>query len=72
MTVTMVTVGYGDMSPTSTNPYEIILSIITMLIACGVFVNFNNFLKINIFDKIYKSKPPQKPTFCHVIIDNME
>lgn len=37
MTVTMVTVGFGDISPV--NDGEILLCIITMLIACGVFVN---------------------------------
>lgn len=38
MTVTMVTVGYGDMGPNLTNNLEIVMCIITMLIACGVFV----------------------------------
>lgn len=32
----MVTVGFGDISPV--NDREILLCIITMLIACGVFV----------------------------------
>lgn len=39
MTVTMVTVGFGEITPTSTNSLEILLCIFTMLIACGVFVN---------------------------------
>lgn len=34
-TVTMITVGYGDISPKNTN--EMIISVLTMLIACGVF-----------------------------------
>ena len=35
MTVTMVTVGYGDITPV--NKYERSFSILTMLIACGIF-----------------------------------
>lgn len=35
MTVIMITVGFGDISPT--NELEIFLCIISMLIACGVF-----------------------------------
>ena len=31
----MVTVGYGDILPV--NPYEMILCVFTMMIACGVF-----------------------------------
>lgn len=34
-TVTMITVGYGDILPR--NEVEMILSVITMMIACGVF-----------------------------------
>ena len=34
-TMTMSTVGYGDISPT--NPAEYILSIFTMLFASGIF-----------------------------------
>lgn len=34
----MITVGFGEISPTSTNSGEIFLCIFTMLIACGVFV----------------------------------
>jgi hypothetical protein len=35
MTVTMVTVGYGEITPT--NNLETIVNIISMVIACGVF-----------------------------------
>lgn len=35
MTVTMVTVGYGDITPVNSNEY--LLSILTMVIACGMF-----------------------------------
>ncbi len=35
MTVTMCTVGYGDILPV--NSYEQLLSIFTIMIACGVF-----------------------------------
>lgn len=35
MTVIMITVGFGDISPI--NEFEIFLCIIAMLIACGVF-----------------------------------
>jgi hypothetical protein len=35
MTVTMVTVGYGDIAPT--NNIETIVNIIITLISCGVF-----------------------------------
>ena len=35
MTVTMVTVGYGDITPV--NIYERYFAILTMLIACGIF-----------------------------------
>lgn len=34
-TVTMITVGYGDITPT--NSLEYLLSILTMIIACGMF-----------------------------------
>ncbi|EAS07057.2 cyclic nucleotide-binding domain protein (macronuclear) [Tetrahymena thermophila SB210] len=34
-TVTMITVGYGDYTPS--NPTEMVISIITMLLSCGVF-----------------------------------
>lgn len=47
MTVTMVTVGFGEISPTSTNSGEVILCIFTMLIACGVFVKINILKNIN-------------------------
>lgn len=39
MCVVMVTVGFGEISPTRNNPTEVLLCIFTMLIACGVFVN---------------------------------
>ncbi|KAL4505998.1 hypothetical protein ABPG72_013759 [Tetrahymena utriculariae] len=53
MTVTMITVGYGDFLPQ--NQQEQILSVITMMIACGVFgysLNevgsiFNNFFQVD-------------------------
>lgn len=35
MTVTMITVGYGDIVPVS--DIETIVAILSMLIACGVF-----------------------------------
>ena len=35
MTVTMITVGYGDITPT--NNIETVVNIISMMIACGVF-----------------------------------
>lgn len=35
MTVTMVTVGYGDITPL--NEYERLLSVVTILLACGIF-----------------------------------
>jgi hypothetical protein len=35
MTVTMITVGYGDIAPT--NNFETIVNIVSMMIACGVF-----------------------------------
>lgn len=34
-TVTMVTVGYGDILPN--NPYEMIISILTIMFSCGVY-----------------------------------
>ena len=34
-TVTMITVGYGDITPVNT--IEFIFSVFTMLISCGVF-----------------------------------
>ena len=33
--MTMITVGYGDI--TGTNPQEVLISNVTMYIACGVF-----------------------------------
>ncbi|EWS74973.1 cation channel family protein (macronuclear) [Tetrahymena thermophila SB210] len=53
MTVTMITVGYGDFLPL--NQQEQILSVITMMLACGVFgytLNevgsiFNNFFQVD-------------------------
>ncbi|EWS74975.1 cation channel family protein (macronuclear) [Tetrahymena thermophila SB210] len=53
MTVTMITVGYGDILPQNQN--EEILCVITMMIACGVFgysLNevgsiFNNFFQVD-------------------------
>lgn len=35
MTVTMVTVGYGDITPV--NEYERMFSVLTILLACGIF-----------------------------------
>lgn len=55
MTVTMVTVGYGDMGPTHTNNVEMLLSIITILIACGVFVKYlKKIQKIYMYKKLKK------------------
>lgn len=52
ITVTMVTVGFGDISPV--NNEEVLLCIVTMLIACGVFVILKNFFYFIIFiDVLY-------------------
>ncbi len=45
----MVTVGYGDVTPTG--DYETILSIITMLVCCGLFAYVIN--DIGIIVKAY-------------------
>lgn len=47
----MVTVGYGEISPTSSNSIEVLLCIITMLIACGVFAYAINEIGL-VFEKL--------------------
>lgn len=39
-TVTMITVGYGDITPQ--NPLEVLVNIFTMLISCGVYAYILN------------------------------
>ncbi len=38
VTVTMITVGYGDITPQ--NPVEMLICIFTMLFSCGVFAQY--------------------------------
>ena len=66
--VTMCTVGYGDVYPT--NHHEIILLIVNMLIACGVFAHAVRFSLFYIFIYLNGMGGRSNPfTFSSALID---
>ena len=60
-TVTMITVGYGDIGPS--NEIEMILCVFTMLIACGVFAYSVNCIGMILSDFSSREKERKENLF---------